>query len=634
MKKISLILAIVAGAIIIPALSYGQVIDIKQTEEVSPFIFSHNLEHTRAAVNGGLSAQMLRNRKFAGKPSRNGGVASHWFGIGEKVFFDQSAPYTRHICLDKMHRWNELNSQRIQNLVEGNNAGLAQYGLCLEKGREYELRTVTRVKAPLNLKVELTDRTGSRVYASTVIELQNSEDWVKTSFSLTPSASDDDACIRYTFTRKAELVFGALSMMPADNFHGMRSDVVENFKAIGPRMIRWPGGNFAGEYRWKDALLPVDQRGPLEAATEIETQPYTDGYDYHEIDTDDFVALCREVGAEPWITINAAWSTPEENAQWVEYCNGGSDTEYGRLRAERGHPEPYNVKFWSLGNEMGYSHMEGPAGPAEYASLARTQAQAMLAVSPDLKLFSSGPYPNDDWALNSAAALSDCAPYVSLHRYGGAPHSFITDEDVRDTYETIVGTVFSFADSARRMRESLDKTGRDLLISFDEWNMWYSWYRPSNAAEGIFAARMLHFAINESNALKMPVLSYFQPVGEGAILISPGGSRLTANGQMFELMKIHQDALVCHVEGNEDFSTAASIKDGVLSITVINEKFDEARPFDFSIKGKVLESRLYSSEDLTPHSYFNVSELPVEAVRKHIRTVVPAHSVALIRVQL
>ena len=73
--------------------------------------------------------------------------------------------------------------------------------------------------------------------------------------------------------------------MPKDNFHGMRRDVVGLLKQIGPRLIRWPGGNFAGEYRWKDGLLPSDQRAPLQAFTEIETQPYSDGYDYHEIDT-------------------------------------------------------------------------------------------------------------------------------------------------------------------------------------------------------------------------------------------------------------------------------------------------------------------------------------------------------------
>ena len=628
-KSITFLLSLLAVA-----LAYGQTIDLSRTEEVSPYIFSHNLEHTRAAVCDGLSAQMLHNRKFAGKPSRNRGVAAHWDGIGAKVFFDQSSPYTKHICLEGMHRWNELNSQRIQNLVDGQTAGLAQHGIAIRKACVYELRTVTRVSVPVSLKVELVSRDGSRCYASCLLSLNPSEDWVTDSFQMKPDASDSDACIRYTFTQRAELVIGALSMMPQDNFHGMRPDVVANLKAIGPRMIRWPGGNFAGEYRWKDCLLPVDQRGPLQAATEIESQPYNDGYDYHEIGTDDFIALCREVGAEPWLTINAAWNTPEESAQWVEYCNGGTDTEYGRLRAEGGHPEPYNVKYWSLGNEMGYSHMEGPATAEAYAEMARSHAEAMLSVSPDLKLFSSGPYPNEDWVEHSAAALSDVAPYVSLHRYHGSSHKYTTPDDIEDTYSQIVSGAEHFSGQARLMREMLDKSGKDMLISFDEWNQWYSWYRPSSVIEGIFCARMLHFALNESNSLKMPVMSYFQPVGEGAILITPTESRLTANGQIFNLMKVHQDAMVCHVDDNDDFSTAASVKEGILTITLVNASYDTPRDFSFALMGTLIESQLYTSDDLTPYSYFDISPLEVNASRKQISTTLPPHSVAMLRVKL
>jgi hypothetical protein len=83
MKK-SIIIAM-ALALSIQSIN-AQIIDIKESKEYSPYIFGHNLEHTRAAINQGLSAQMLKNRKFAGKASRNQGVASKWFGIGEEKF--------------------------------------------------------------------------------------------------------------------------------------------------------------------------------------------------------------------------------------------------------------------------------------------------------------------------------------------------------------------------------------------------------------------------------------------------------------------------------------------------------------------------------------------------------------------
>ena len=112
----------------------GQRIDVGSAADISPYIFGHNLEHTRAAVNGGLSAQMLKNRKFAGKPSKNRGVAAHWTGIGEKVLFmmDGRDRYTRHVFLNNMRRSNELSSQVVANLTSGQTAGLAQGELMLK----------------------------------------------------------------------------------------------------------------------------------------------------------------------------------------------------------------------------------------------------------------------------------------------------------------------------------------------------------------------------------------------------------------------------------------------------------------------------------------------------------------------
>ena len=97
------------------------------------------------------------------------------------------------------------------------------------------------------------------------------------------------------------------------------------------------------------------------------------------------------------------------------------------------------------------------------------------------------------------------------------------------------------------MRESLNRTkaGDGLHISFDEWNFWYAWYRPSCVGEGIFTAKMLHMLLSESPKLDMPFSCYFQPVGEGAILTEPASARLTANGQIFSMMKAHGGADLC-----------------------------------------------------------------------------------------
>jgi alpha-N-arabinofuranosidase len=611
-------------------------IDTEHTEALSPYIFGHNLEHTRSAVGSGLSAQMLRNRKFAGKPAKNSGVAAEWRGIGDRTFFQLGGRecYTRHIGCARMHRANELQSQSAQN-VHGGRCGIAQDGLTLSKGTGYEVRCIVKCSAPVKLTAALTDRRGKTFYAGREFALEPGE-WRTAEALLTAPADDDDASIRFTFSERAEVIFGAVSMMAEGHFHGMRADVVRCLKEIGPTILRWPGGNFAGEYRWMDGLLPSDQRGPLQAATEIETQPHSHGYDFHEISTDDFVALCREIGAEPFLTINLFWNTPQDSADWVEYCNGGPETEYGRRRAENGSPEPYGVRFWSLGNEMGYGHMEGPMQPDDYAALAAEHVRAMTAVTPDLELFSSGPYPNRGWAERSAAKLAPAVKYTSLHHYHGAAMDYTTPEKIEETYRNITSGPDSALRLARDMRSCLDGTGEKLLISFDEWNVWYAWYRPSCAGEGIFTAKMLHRLIRESNELGMPVCCYFQPVGEGAVLVDSRNARLTANGQMFAMMKEHCGGQLCRAECTEDGqaeATAATVKDGVLTVTLINDSYDRERSFALECGGgTVTESRLYASDEVTPYTFFTERPLEWETGENGINVILPPHSAGILKI--
>src|SRR5206468_5093319 len=108
---------------------------------------------------------------------------------------------------------------------------------------------------------------------------------------------------------------------------------------------RWPGGNFVSTYHWEDGVGPLDSR-PTKAnfawgALELNT-----------FGTDEFISFCRAVGCEPMICVNAGSGTPEEAARWIEYCNGPATSPMGKLRAANGHPEPFHVKHWEVGNEL------------------------------------------------------------------------------------------------------------------------------------------------------------------------------------------------------------------------------------------------------------------------------------------
>lgn len=612
-------------------------IDYNNCTETSPYVFGHNLEHTRACICGGLSAQMLRNRKFAGKPSKQEGCCQEWFPIGKRVFYrtedpsyrTECMPYTRHMTACTMNRKNELQSFTVQNLIAGETAGFGQYDLAVTAGTVYEMRVAATASAPIPLTVSITDQSGSTVYAETEITVATG-DWQEFAFTLVCDTTDEHACVRYTFTEYGKIIFGAVSMMAEGHFRGMRRDIIEKMKEIGIGMLRWPGGNFAGEYRWMDGLLPVDQRGPLESFMEDETQPYTHGYDTHEINTDDFIALCREIGAEPFLTVNLYWDTPEESAAWVEYCNGSADTLYGRLRAERGFPEPFNVKYWSLGNEMGYGHMEGPMTPESYVALARSKADAMLKVSPDLKLFSSGPYPNKEWVERSVKPLSDVAPYVSLHHYSYSHMDYSTPEAVLQTSREIIAAPDISRQILKQMRSDLPD---NVHISFDEWNYWYAWFRPSCTAEGLFAAGMIHMMLTESNPCDAPVCCYFQPVGEGAIHVGKLDSSLTAIGQVMSLMKAHKGGSFCPVDNVINLEAVATKKDQVLTLTLINKDVENEKAFSANLCGEILSAKVLTAADLLPHSTFAEESLAVSVENEMMHVTLPKHSVALIQIK-
>lgn len=610
-------------------------IDTNTRRPSSPYLFGHNLEHTRACVSGGLSAQLLRNRKFAGRPQARLGVSSEWFGIGNRAYFcNDTDPYVKHYCENKMWRLNELNAQTVQNPLEGQVSGIGQDRLYLQCGKRYIVAFAAKTTNPVTVTVQLTDRTGCSIYAEKMFQLEEG-DWKRYEAELVPMDDDASACIRLTFTEIATVVFGSVSLLPENNFHGMRADVVEKMKCMGIGMLRWPGGNFAGEYRWQDMLLPVDMRAPLQAYLEDETQPYTHGYDMHEIDTDDFIALCREVGAEPFITVNLAWDTPEGCAAWVEYCNGAPDTPYGSLRAARGHVEPYNVLYWSLGNEFGYGHMEGPLQPEHCAVLARTSAEAMLKNYPDLKLCSSGQYQDTNhstnWVEKSAKELIPISQIVSLHNYNNITHSYTSPEGIRQTYLDALSAV---EDNLSLLNDLRSKLPEGIHISFDEWNLWATWYRRSCSLEGIYAAKMMHTMLYACHEADAPILCYFEPVGEGAIDIFPDHAEYAADGQAFALLKVHKGAEICKIEGLQAHEVVASVQQNTLSVTAINQDFDESTVITMNRCGGIQCSKLLMASDLLPGSHLDEKELPISLTDDVIRFELPPRSVGLIRLAL
>lgn len=585
---------------------------------VSPYLFGSNLEHTRSCLYTGLSAQMVRNRKFAGKPTACEGCAMEWFPLGKRAVFALDEPYTRHGEGYHMKRTTECNSVSIFNPFQGETAGMGQHGIAISQGEPYLFGMVVKTQNPVEFAVSLTDRAGKEVYCRTTFTGEGA-DWTRFEVELTPQAADPDADLRICWEEAGHVCVGAISLLPKDHFRGMRRDVVEAMKELGIKVLRWPGGNFAGEFNWMDGLLPVDMRAPFQSYLGLETQPHTMGYDYSEINTDDFIALCREIGAEPFITINPCWNTPEENAAWVEYCNGDASTPYGKLRAQRGHQEPYNVQLWSLGNEFGYGHMEGDNTPSGYCQIALENGKKMLEASPNLSLCSSGPYPNKEWAELSAKPLAGISQMISQHYYGYAPH-YTSLATVEEEYNRCLASVSRMRDLLHQSRQWLEPSTR---ISMDEWNVWYAWYRPSSVTDGIYAALALHMLMEEAEKSGIALACHFQAVNEGMLCVKPDHVSLTAQGQVFSRMnRWHMGNRLCSASQEAVVSVD---REGRMAVTVVNAAFRSEKPVDFSSFGPCSEAVLFSSDTVLPPSEFTVTDVLEQAAGGTFQ--MPPHSV-------
>ncbi|MDR2423604.1 MAG: hypothetical protein LBD59_02630 [Prevotellaceae bacterium] len=250
---------------------------------------------------------------------------------------------------------------------------------------------------------------------------------------------------------------------PLADADGFRKDVVEALLELKIPIIRWPGGCFVSSYHWLDAVGP-DRQPTHDKAWDVE-DPNTFG-------TAEFVKWCKLINAEPYICTNAGTGTPEEMSDWVEYCNRDIG-RYGRMRKAHGYPEPFKVKYWSIGNE---NYMWGEIGHKPKDEWVRTiveSARIMNAVDPDIKLFAAT-WPDEQWIepiLKSTANLID---YISIHGYYGGQTS---------TYMDIVSGTDAPEHQIKRTLAGIDKAGRrgKTKIAIDEWNP-RAWHHPNYPA--------------------------------------------------------------------------------------------------------------------------------------------------------
>lgn len=274
-------------------------------------------------------------------------------------------------------------------------------------------------------------------------------------------------------------IYDTVSKLSDEN--GFRKDVITAVKELNPTIIRYPGGNFVSNYNWLDGVGPKYDRIPRLELAWYTLEPNTFG-------TNEFVQYCKRIGADPYFSVNMGTGTIEEARRWVEYCNVKEGPYYAELRRKHGFPEPHNIKYWSLGNEMDGPWQMGHMNAEDYVKKAREAAKLMIRTSPEIKLIAAGSSnyrenaDPDHWNQTIINGLKDVIDYIALHIYVGNVdtnyYNFMSTPLVLEQRTKIVkGMIDQAMQTANRVNKE------PIYIAWDEYNVWYR-ARRGDAARG------------------------------------------------------------------------------------------------------------------------------------------------------
>jgi alpha-N-arabinofuranosidase len=364
-----------------------------------------------------------------------------------------------------------LNSNYCVKLINSQplESGMQQSGLNI-KVQPYRGSFWARGTTPGNISVQLMR--GTRTLAKKELTTPG-VDWKEFPFELTPTMEAPDGTLRITFNDTGMVYLDQVSMMGQDAIDndGFRPDLFQAVEALQPPCIRWPGGYFSELYRWKDGIGPQHERGvyPVEAWNDK---------DVNSFGTDEFMRLCGRLNAEPIIVINTGHrysASPqtefiEEARQWLEYCNGPATSAWGAVRAANGHLEPYNVKYWEMGNEIFLTR-----SASAYVNFLKAFIPVLKTIDPSIKIIACGSGSFDqNWNRMVINQCADLIDFISPHHYEGI-----------ENYRTGVTNYENYTKELEGVIAA--SVNPDIKIYMSEWNVW----SDLDWRNGLYAGGML-----------------------------------------------------------------------------------------------------------------------------------------------
>jgi alpha-N-arabinofuranosidase len=544
-----------------------------------------------------------------------------WIPIGsaESVIMDTAQPYVgEHTPLVKLDG------------TEGR--GFQQSGIAVRKGKFYTGRILLAGTPGATVKVTLVWGSAASDRQTVTIPKLNSS-YTKFPLRFQSPADTDDARLEIVGTGTDSFHVGAVSLMPADNINGFRAEVIAALKQLHSGVYRWPGGNFVSGHEWRDAIGDPDKRPPIVDHVWHAVQP-------NDVGTDEFMTLCRLLDVEAYITVNAGFGDERSAAELVEYVNGAATTPMGKLRAANGHPAPYHVKFWGVGNEPWGEWQLGFMPVAQFELKHDMFAKAMRKVDPSIKLIAAGAMPDamtgskqakrlngqivpdylsaGDWSGNLLAHCLDNIDMISEHFYSRSNEhtDLTTGEKVKIENQSLVEWERAPATEVRSKYEHYQEylkripalKAKPVPISLDEWA--YTGVPPNSYKVVPAYAWAFHEMFRHSDLYQLGGFTF------ATAMMSEDRTAAVLNptGLMFKMYREHFGTLPVEVTGNSpqpkpiypaggdqpavnpgsdtyplDVSAALSEDRKTLTFAVVNPS-DSAHDLRLSVQGAKLAS--------------------------------------------
>ncbi len=555
----------------------------KTAPPISPYMYGQFIEHIGDLINKSVWAEMLDDRKFyndvtskppaqtgrgagrgAGGPGRGGRPAARWLPIGpdDSVNMDRQSPYVgQHTPL--IH------------LAADSPRGISQAGLALRKGKAYIGRVVLAASVGAKVSVSLVWGDGPNGRQTIPVSAVNAN-YGKFPLQFTAGADTDNGRLEISATGQGSFHVGAVSLMPADNIRGFRADTVALLKAQRSGMWRFPGGNYLSAFEWRDAIGDPDQRAPR-------PDPVRGGFQPNDVGTDEFMTLMGLLGVDPFISVNAGFGDAFSAAQLVEYANGAATTPMGKLRAANGHPAPYNIKWWGIGNEMYGSWQYGHMAMSQYVFKHNMFAEAMRKVDPSITLLATGATTDEmtiyglalptvgklipdflspgDWDGGLFTRCFDAIDIMSEHFYSYAgqrfdasatkPGAFNRADYMVRVEEPLVEWARRPANRVREKVEAYDEylqripalKNRRIPMVIDEW----AYSGAPNSLRGVLAnAMVLQEMFRHTDLIKMAG----HTMGTSSIEYNATESALNSTGLFFKFYRDHFGSIPVEVGGD------------------------------------------------------------------------------------